>query len=148
MNNPIDEAGGMFGSATLGGSDLNADGFDDLVVGAPSQDGTSLDEGRAFVYYGYRMSVPTAPSYVLPYPSGGEGAGYGTALAGAGDLNADGIDDLVVGTPMHDAAEMDEGAAFVYLGSDLGVAPPPDVVVTDPGDQYMAFFGFAVASAR
>ena len=47
---------------------------------------------------------------------------FGYAVGGAGDLNGDGVDDVVVGAPHYTDGENNEGAIFVYYGSDGG--PP------------------------
>jgi len=47
-----------------------------------------------------------------------QGGRFGTAIAGAGDLNKDGFNDIIVGAPM---SENDRGAVFVYHGSANGI---------------------------
>ena len=46
----------------------------------------------------------------------------GFAVACAGDVNDDGFGDIIVGAPLFDSPQIDEGAAFVYLGSPSGIA--------------------------
>ena len=46
----------------------------------------------------------------------------GFSVASAGDVNGDGYGDVIVGAPLYDAGETDEGAAFVFLGSASGIA--------------------------
>ena len=50
------------------------------------------------------------------------GALFGFSVAGAGDVNGDGYDDMIVGAWRYDAGETDEGAAFVFHGSATGIA--------------------------
>jgi hypothetical protein len=47
-------------------------------------------------------------------------AAMGTSVAGAGDVDGDGYADAIVGAPSYDAGEADEGAAFVFLGGEMG----------------------------
>lgn len=101
--------------------DLDGDGSQDLVIGATAQ--TSLGGsgiGSAYVFYGRAdrlrgtMSLPaTAARLVGEQP--GDRPGFG--LAGAGDLDADGFDDLVVGADLEDSGGVDAGAAYVFYGS-------------------------------
>jgi hypothetical protein len=51
-----------------------------------------------------------------------EGALLGFSVSGAGDVNGDGFADVIVGAGLYDAGQMDEGAAFVFLGSAAGIA--------------------------
>jgi hypothetical protein len=50
------------------------------------------------------------------------GALLGDSVSGAGDVNGDGYDDVIVGSNPYDAPSFDEGAAFVFLGSATGIA--------------------------
>ncbi|MEK7283778.1 MAG: integrin alpha, partial [Acidobacteriota bacterium] len=133
----------FFGASVGGAGDVNGDGYDDLIVGAPRFDGGFFDEGRAFVFLG----SPTGPS---PLPAwavdGGQtGARFGSAVASAGDVNGDGYADVIVGAPLHDFIQVDEGRAYVFLGSAGGLNTVP--VWTAEADQNLAKFGAAVASA-
>ena len=47
-------------------------------------------------------------------------ARFGHSVDGAGDVNNDGYDDIILGAYYYDAGETDEGQAYVYLGSPLG----------------------------
>lgn len=121
----------IFGFAVSGAGDLNGDGPDDVVVGAPWAE-------RAYVFYG-----PTLERRVtLESPVRTEG--FGWSVADAGDVDGDGYDDIIVGTGTRSAAPYD-GFAFVFPGSDAGVASAPDSTLASdaPEDR----FGYAVAGA-
>lgn len=116
------EPNGGFGYSVAGAGDFNGDGFDDVVVGAWRADGVQadggvlVDEGAAYVYLGSPNGLSTTPAYVA---RGGQAQAYlGVAVAGAGDVNGDGLADLVVGAHSWENQELqaDEGGAFVYLG--------------------------------
>ena len=63
-------------------------------------------------------------------------ANFGWSVAGAGDVNGDGYDDVVVGAVFFDNGQQDEGRAFVYLGSDSGLSAAP--VWGPEGNQFFA----------
>ncbi len=66
-------------------------------------------------------------------------------MAGLGDVDGDGYDDVAVGAPTFDGDFEEEGAVFVYFGSDAGLPAQPDWTAT--GGQEGAWFGAAVAGA-
>jgi hypothetical protein len=122
--------------------DVNGDGYSDVIVGADTYDNDHGDEGRAYVYRGSASGLLTSPLWT------GEpnqaGAQFGFSVASAGDVNADGFSDIVVGAPFFDNGVFDEGGAFVYHGSPTGPLPIP-VTTIDSGEAN-AWFGYAVAS--
>jgi hypothetical protein len=101
--------GGRFGHAAASAGDVNADGFDDVIVGAPYDE---IAAGRAWVYSG------TDGAEVLALVSPTDGAGrFGTSVAGIGDIDADGFGDIVVGAPSSEADGADRaGSAWVFSG--------------------------------
>lgn len=138
-----DQAGGLFGYAVGSAGDVNGDGFADVFVGAAFYDDGQTDEGRVYVYYG----SPSGPSQTPDWTAESDQASalFGASVAAAGDVNRDGFDDLIVGAPLYDHDETDEGRVFVYYGSPAGLSLAPDW--TAEIDQSFAQFGFSVASA-
>ncbi len=126
------------------GNDFNGDGYADLVVGAS---GVENAEGNAYVFYGSSSGVPSTPSVTLDNPIDQPGGNFGYAVAGVGDVNADGCADLVVGAYFQDTPEADEGNAFVYLGSIDGLPTSPDLTLDNPADNPGGRFGAAVGGA-
>jgi hypothetical protein len=136
----------LFGFAVERIGDVNDGGRDDFAVGAPGYDGSGLDDGRLYLWYG--ESLDTAPDVILEGGqayTGYNGGQFGFAVAAAGDVNGDGIDDLIVGAPYADAGANENGAAFVYYGGGLSHASTPDLTLTGAvaGDH----FGWSVYHA-
>jgi hypothetical protein len=112
-----------FGTAIAGTGDLNRDGRDDLILGAPrAQRGRLIAAGRAFVVYGSRSrrTVRTTALRARGYTilGGTPDARVGTTVAGAGDVNGDGIPDVVLGS--HQApgpGRSASGRAWIVFGT-------------------------------
>src|SRR5262249_5095937 len=137
-----DQVSAWYGYSVDGAGDVNGDGYDDVIVGAYRYDGGQDNEGRAFVYYG----SPTGPSLTPDWSAESDlvGAWYGPSVSGAGDVNGDGYDDVIVGAPNPDHGTT-IGLAYAYYGSSTGLSPTPSWVVQ--GDQLVDWFGRRVHAA-
>jgi hypothetical protein len=131
-----------FGSSRSAG-DINGDGYSDVVVGAVFHTNGELNEGKAVLYLGNASGLTVAPSWMAE--SNQSSANFGSTVASAGDVNGDGYSDVLVGAERFDNGELDEGRAFLYLGSQTGVSLVP--AWTSEGNQAGALFGTSVASA-
>jgi RHS repeat-associated protein len=146
------QASTFLGSSVSTAGDINGDGYADVIVGAPSvtilplgdgQGAGVADEGQAFLFLGSAAGLEAAPAWT---GTGGQAAArYGAAVATAGDVNGDGFSDVLVGASFFDNAQLDEGRAFVYLGSAGGPALAPGWTRT--GGQDTAHFAGSVATA-
>ncbi|CAB4021292.1 integrin alpha-11-like, partial [Paramuricea clavata] len=121
----------IYFGASVCAVDVNDDGYDDLIVGAPFYSGKGGDEGRVYIYLSSEIqSIPGRRVLTL---SSGEnsldpglrgsntkGARFGWSLAKTGDLNNDKIQDFIVGAPQ-DQPDLNNdgfgnGAIYIYHG--------------------------------
>lgn len=132
-------AGDSFGFSVAGAGDMNGDGFADVIVGAYHNDAMGANAGRAYVFFG-RKSLKGEPDLVLNGEAAGDAFGY--SVAPAGDVNADGFADVVVGAYGNDAGGSAAGRAYLYLGSSTPDGGADDAVT---GEQTLDNLGYAVA---
>ena len=123
---------GVADDGTLAGSaagDINGDGFDDIVIGAYLADEGGTDRGAAYVVFGNGTGF--AASLALSALNGTNGFKLtgvaasdfaGHSVSGAGDINSDGFDDVLVGAHGADEGGFDRGASYVVFGKAGGFA--------------------------
>jgi hypothetical protein len=126
-------AGGQAGTTVAGAGDVNHDGFDDVVVGAPYALGTNgAGCGIAYVVFGHGNVLPF-PSIVLPAVGGtvkgfqliGSSSGkMGISASRAGDFNGDGYADILVGAYQESQLTTNNGAAYLIFGHSNATAFP------------------------
>ena len=114
-----------FGSAVAGGCDLDGDGLGDIIVGARKSDGVgrlNSDRGRVYVF----LSGPTLDSNPdLVLEGDVDGGHFGHSLARIGDMNGDGIQEIVVGAPETVVAGIPSGRAYVFSLGELSSRAEP-----------------------
>ncbi|MGH7321650.1 MAG: FG-GAP-like repeat-containing protein [Candidatus Rokuibacteriota bacterium] len=114
-----------FGFSVAGGCDVNGDGVGDVIVGAPLNDGGAKDAGAVYVFHGGDKGPSATPNQIIRGIAEGDQFGY--VVRCAGDLNGDGVHDVVVGTPLEDLnipgdlSGPDTGAVYVLHGSREGI---------------------------
>jgi hypothetical protein len=137
------QAGARFGSAVASAGDVNGDGFGDVIIGAAGFIAAAAGDGKIFVYHGSAAGLEMTPAWTLEASQ--TDMSLGNAVGNAGDVNGDGFDDVIIGAPLYDNGEHDEGRAFVYLGSAVGLSNTP--AWTGESDQASAQFGASVGTA-
>ena len=157
------------GTSVSSAGDVNGDGFDDLIVGAPGGDDGGSDAGEAYVVLGRASGIGSvvggrtvldlaglAPSDGFVVRGGAADDEAGFSVSSAGDVNGDGFDDLIVGA----RGAGDGGEAYLVLGRasgfgalvdgraviDLVSLAPSDGFVIQ-GDAAFDEAGFSVSSA-
>ena len=122
-----------FGFTVAGAGDTNGDGFDDVALGTPyGYDGG----GEVEVHLGAAAGPEDGAAAFWRGAESGDAFGF--AVAGVGDVDRDGFDDLLVGDP-------GSGAAYLFAGGQLGLATEPatSLVLGDADNSH----GYAVAAA-
>jgi len=108
-----------FGFSVANAGDVDGDGYDDLLVGAPGYSaGGHPDGGRAYVFFGSPGGLVLDLQDTWIADGDHDDSLFGYSVAGVGDINGDAIDDLLIGAPHHDegGAPNNEGYAFVWYG--------------------------------
>jgi len=115
-------AGDAVGYSLSGVGDLNGDGLADLLIGAIGADPHGSYSGAAYVVFGKATTTAIALSQVALGNGGFVINGVATndkssrSVSGAGDVNGDGIADLIIGTNSADPNGVDSGTAYVVFG--------------------------------
>lgn len=128
-----DTTGDGAGSGVSSAGDVNGDGFDDLIVGAPFGADGGTNAGEAYVVFGSGSgfgadvggrqvidltTLSAAQGFIIQGDDGADNAG--SSVSAAGDVNGDGFDDLIIGAQGAATAGYNAGEAYVVFGSGSG----------------------------
>ena len=133
--------GDEFGWSVSSAGDVNSDGYSDVIIGAYANDAGGINAGRAYIYFG-GASMDNLADVIMTGATVGDY--FGSSVSTAGDVNADGYADVIVGAYVNDAGGANAGRAYIYFG-DASMDNTADVVVT--GAATSDYFGYSVSTA-
>jgi hypothetical protein len=151
------------GYSVSGAGDANADGVDDLLIGAWGADPGGMNEaGVTYLVFGRTTGFPALLGLGSLYPGqGGDGSAgvvfsgrtgndrSGQSVSGAGDVNGDGIADVMIGAYSADAGPTeDAGETYVVYGRSTGFPAVFELERLSPGAGGDGSEGFIIAGAR
>ncbi len=154
-------ANNFTGEGLRSAGDVNGDGVDDLIIGAAYANGSASGSGVSYVVFGSDAGLPAVVELSgLDGTDGfairGEGTydRSGDSVSGVGDVNGDGIDDVIIGARRASVNGQFSGASYVVFGSSSGFAASLDLAGLDGtdgfrigGPQTRAYSGSDVGSA-
>lgn len=130
--------------------DVNGDGYDDFCIGAYTYSGRYHRGGKVYLYLGSPEGLGSTPVWTSVYPlkvtpgiDDEKNQHFGLGLGPAGDVNGDGYADVIIGAAFASHGEINEGVAFLYLGSKQGLSRAP--AWHTESNQPHAMFGYSVA---
>jgi len=124
------------GWALAGPGDVNGDGRADLLVGVPEHDGGGEDAGAAVLVLRAPLGEVALESVGETFTGAAPGDGAGRVLAGPGDVDGDGLADLLIGAPSASGLVAGAGATWLVKSATGGSLADADVVIagTNAGD--------------
>ncbi|MBF0163883.1 MAG: FG-GAP repeat protein [Magnetococcales bacterium] len=153
------EISSLAGYSVHAAGDFNGDGYDDLIIGAINADGSY--KGAAYVVYGNPTGLGASldlgtlavnQGFKLTGIDNGEQTG--TSVSSAGDINGDGVADLLIGAKEADRGDSNTGSLYVVFGVRGGGVTGIDLAKLDgangfrlDGDSYHDYLGSSVATA-
>ncbi len=144
-------AGDHFGWAVSDAGDVNGDGYNDTIVGAPDALTGTTRNGSAYIFYGKTTWSPvwdlSTTAADISIVGENDADGFGASVSGAGNYSDSLYDDVIVGAPYADGGGTDRGRAYVFYGDGAlpSSAASADFILNGASDN--AYFSFTVRSA-
>ncbi len=151
--NSLEYAGYRVSSA----GDVDGDGLDDVLVGAYGNDEGATNAGKAYLLLGSTLTASTSSTIDLSradfaFIGENEGDYAGVSVSTAGDVDGDGLSDLLVGAPDNDDGGNYAGKVYLVLGSTLTASATTDIDLRQAdfafiGENQGDYAGVSVSSA-
>ena len=138
-------ASDTFGEELARAGDLDGDGHDELLVAAPGVDDAGSRAGAAYLFYGTASGLDSGREQQLTGSDTDEDDRFGSAVSAAGDVDADGYDDIIVGGMR---AGGSQGAAYVFFGASTGASDGDQQKLTSSDLAVQDWLGAGVAGGE
>ena len=141
------------GVSVASAGDVDGDGLDDLLIGASGNDDGGSNAGKSYLFFGSTVAAGGPFDLSLADASFlGETANdySGGSVASAGDVDGDGLDDLLIGAHGNDDGGSNAGKSYLFFGSTVAAGGPVDLSLADAsflGETANDYSGVSVASA-
>ncbi|XP_046389663.1 integrin alpha-PS2 isoform X2 [Ischnura elegans] len=130
-------------------ADMDGDGLDDIIVGAPLYSDWDDNEGRyetGRIYVYYQKENELKKKFFKPDIRDGKNfrSRFGLAVTDLGDINRDNFQDVAVGAPYDGPTE--RGAVYIYHGSATGIKEKPSQIIhAETVNSLLTTFGFSLS---
>ena len=137
------------GKAVAGAGDVDGDGLMDMLVSAPYTSYEGTPAGMVYLVSGDgSIASGSLPSVASATVTGIASYAYlGDALAGVGDFDGDGLDDVAMAEPQASVGDYGEGRVYVFAGGLTGEVDTTAATATFEGDVYAGFAGRSISGA-
>ncbi len=122
------------GAAVADAGDFDGDGLHDALIGAYYNDSGASNAGAAYIAAGMPTGATDLSAVTLKITGAAANDYFGRAVSGAGDVDGDGDDDVIVGAYLNDGGATDAGAAYVIGGGSTGTLSASSATAIFEGD--------------